>query len=356
MEGHRVTLSRFLAAEAHDDGDAGGALRALILNVAAACGQIADKIRDGAPGSVTGSTAAKNSPGETQQSFDLIANDIFLKIDAAAGGVAAMISKEMEAPVLPAPGSLGGKYLLAFDPLDGPSNFDVNVAVGSIFSILRAATPRSDGAAAEFLQPGSRQICAGYAIYGPSTMLVLTLGRGVHGFTLDPKRGDFFLTHPTLSIPATTAEFAINASNSRFWEPAVRRYIDECLAGTAGARGKDFDMRWVASLVAAIHRILIRGGVFLYPRDRKDPAKPGRLRLLYEANPISFIVEQAGGRSISGSERILDIAPSAPHQRIGLIFGAREEVDRIEAYYRDQDVRSEDTPLFAHRGLFRTSA
>jgi fructose-1,6-bisphosphatase I / sedoheptulose-1,7-bisphosphatase len=221
---------------------------------------------------------------------------------------------------------------------------------------LRAETIEDVDVATGFLQPGCRQVCAGYAIYGPATMLVLTLGAGVHGFTLEPQLGMFFLTHSSLQIPPSASEFAINVSNCRFWEAPVKRYIDECLAGKAGPRGKDFNMRWIASLVAEVHRILMRGGVFLYPRDRKDPTKPGRLRLLYEANPVSFIVEQAGGRSISGSDRILDITPSEVHQRIGLIFGAAEEVDRIAAYHREQRVPQEDAPLFASRGLFRTSA
>jgi fructose-1,6-bisphosphatase I/sedoheptulose-1,7-bisphosphatase len=245
---------------------------------------------------------------------------------------------------------------LVFDPLDGSSNIDVNVSIGSIFSILRAETTGNVDLTEAFLQPGCRQVCAGYAIYGPATMLVLTLGAGVFGFTLEPQLGMFFLTHPSLRIPSSAGEFAINVSNCRFWEAPVKRYIDECLAGKAGPRGKDFNMRWIASLVAEVHRILMRGGVFLYPRDRKDPTKSARLRLLYEANPVSFIVEQAGGRSISGSDRILDIMPSELHQRIGLVFGAAEEVDRIAAYHREQCLPQEDAPLFASRGLFRTSA
>ncbi len=355
MQTERMTLSRFLAADAHYHGDATGELSALILDVAKACRQIAERIRVGALGGATGSAASKNSQGETQQTLDLIANDIFLHTNESGGRVAAMVSEEMDAPLV-STSDQAGNYLLAFDPLDGSSNIDVNVAVGSIFSVLRAQRPPADISETDFLQPGLHQVCAGYAIYGPATMLVVTLGRGVHGFTLEPQLGSFILTHPSMTIPPMASEFAINASNSRFWEPAVRRYIDECLAGAAGPRGRDFNMRWVASLVAEIHRILMRGGVFLYPRDRKDPAKPGRLRLLYEANPISFIVEQAGGRSISDFARILDVVPSALHQRIGLIFGAKDEVDRLEAYHRDQRMPQEDAPLFGSRGLFRTSA
>ena len=200
------------------------------------------------------------------------------------------------------------------------------MSVGSIFSVLRAATPGEDAKPEDFLQPGTQQVCAGYAIYGPSTMLVLTLGTGTHAFTLDPQLGEWVLSHPNLTIPAKTREFAINASNSRFWEPAVKRYVDECLAGQTGPRGADFNMRWIASLVAETHRILMRGGVFMYPRDNKDPAKHGRLRLLYEANPISMLVEQAGGQASTGRKRMLEVQPEALHQRIGFIFGSSEEV------------------------------
>lgn len=210
----------------------------------------------------------------------------------------------------------------------------------------------SDPSAADFLQPGSAQVCAGYAIYGPATMLVLSTGRGVNGFTLDREIGEFMLTHPDLRVPETTSEFAINASNSRHWEPAVRRYVNECLAGQSGARGKDFNMRWIASLVAETHRILMRGGVFMYPRDRKDPAKPGRLRLLYEANPIGYLIEQAGGRASTGHGPILDVVPESLHQRVSFVFGARSEVERIERYHRDHNEFELDVPLFAARGLF----
>jgi len=356
MAADRLTLSRFLATEARYHGDATGELSALILDVAAACRQIAAKVRHGALGGAIGSAATKNSQGEIQQTLDVVANDLFLRANETGGRVAGMVSEEMEAPFTIACDQTRAKYLLVFDPLDGSSNIDVNVAIGSIFSILRAGVPDAGDATAEFLQPGSHQVCAGYAIYGPATMLVLSLGRGVHGFTLEPQLGILFLTHPSMTIPAAASEFAINVSNSRFWEPAVTRYIDECLAGKAGPRGKDFNMRWIASLVAEVHRILTRGGVFLYPRDRKDPAKPGRLRLLYEANPVSFLVEQAGGRSVCGHERILGVQPTGLHQRIGLIFGAREEVERIEAYHRDHRPPREDAPLFGSRGLFRTTA
>jgi fructose-1,6-bisphosphatase I/sedoheptulose-1,7-bisphosphatase len=272
--------------------------------------------------------------------------------------LAGMASEELEAPAQIPAGQPRGKYLLVFDPLDGSSNIDVNVSVGSIFSILRApadvVASGREVTAEDFLQPGTAQLAAGYAIYGPTTMLVLTLGDGVAGFTLDPTLGEFMLTHPRLQVPAQTQEFAINASNSRFWEPPVRRYVDECLAGRTGPRGKDFNMRWIASLVAEAHRILMRGGVFLYPRDTKDPAKPGRLRLLYEANPIGMIIEQAGGRASTGRDPMLGVRPAGLHQRIGLIFGSREEVERIERYHHEPvPLVSDDNPLFGTRSLFR---
>jgi fructose-1,6-bisphosphatase I / sedoheptulose-1,7-bisphosphatase len=356
MVAERMTLSRFLAAHAQDHGDESGELSAIVLDAATACRQIAETARDGVLGESPGPSATFNSQGERQAPLDIVANDIFLRANEASGRVAAMVSEEMETPFVVGAEGGKGKYLLVFDPLDGSSNIDVNVSIGSIFSVLRADPTGDADLTTAFLQPGCRQVCAGYAIYGPATMLVFTLGAGVHGFTLEPDLGIFFLTHPSLTIPSSGSEFAINVSNCRFWEAPVKRYIDECIAGKAGPRGKDFNMRWIASLVAEVHRILTRGGVFLYPRDRKDPTKPGRLRLLYEANPVSFIVEQAGGRSISGIDRILDIMPSELHQRIGLIFGAAEEVDRIAAYHREQRLPQEDAPLFASRGLFRTSA
>src|SRR5437763_1231621 len=242
-----------------------------------------------------------------------------------------MLSEERETPYSIPTEYPRGKYLLLFDPLDGSSNIDVNVSVGCIFSVLRCPEGVCEPTEKDFLQPGATQVCAGYAIYGPATMLVLTTGCGVNGFTLDREIGEFMLTHPNLRIPEETSEFAINASNSRYWEPAIKRYVNECLAGKSGPRARDFNMRWIASLVAETHRILMRGGVFLYPRDTKPPVKAGRLRLLYEANPIAFIVEQAGGRASTGMGRVLETTPEALHQRIGFIFGSRAEVERIEA-------------------------
>jgi fructose-1,6-bisphosphatase I/sedoheptulose-1,7-bisphosphatase len=293
--------------------------------------------------------------GEQQMKLDVLSNEMFVHMNEWGGHLAGMASEEMEQPYSIPSQYPRGKYLLLFDPLDGSSNIDVNVSVGSIFSVLRAPEGAVSGELAEshFLQRGCEQVAAGYAIYGPATMLILTVGDGVAGFTLDPVLGEFMLTHPDLRVPAETQEFAINASNRRFWEPPIQRYVDECLAGREGVRGKDFNTRWIASLVAEAHRILLRGGVFLYPRDNKEPARAGRLRLLYEANPIGFIVEQAGGRASTGRQPVLGVEPGSLHQRVGFVFGSKSEVERIERYHAEPNVRDIATPLFAERTLFR---
>jgi len=350
----RRTLTEYLIDHRRRNPEATGELNALILQVAQACKAISRAVAHGALADVLGSRDSTIVQGEEQKKLDVLADEIFLRATHWGGELAGMVSEENEAPI-PLPASdQRGKYLLAFDPLDGSSNIDVNVAVGSIFSILRAATPGEDAAAADFLQPGTRQVAAGYAIYGPSTTLVLSVGSGVAGFTLDPIIGEFYLTHPDIRVPGTTREFAINASNSRFWEQPVRRYVDECLAGRTGPRGVDFNMRWIASLVAETHRILMRGGVFLYPRDRKDPAKPGRLRLLYECNPIGFLIEQAGGRASTGVRPVLEVQPESLHQRVGFVFGSKEEVERIERYHSEPVIggQQDELPLFHGRSLF----
>jgi fructose-1,6-bisphosphatase len=263
----------------------------------------------------------------------------------------------MDAP-RPAPAGARGEHLLVFDPLDGSSNLDVNVTVGTIFSILRRPPGGGEAGEAAFLQPGTRQVCAGYALYGPATMLVLTTGRGAHGFTLDPAAGEFVLTHPDLRVPAETREFAINAANERFWEPPVRRWVEECRAGRAGSRGQDFNMRWVASMVADVHRILVRGGVFLYPRDTKEPRRAGRLRLLYEASPMAMIVEQAGGLASTGREPLLELVPRSLHERVPVILGSRSEVERLVSYHVEHDRgadRPYTSPLFNVRSVLRES-
>ncbi len=352
----RTTLVQFLIEERRRHPGASGELNRLVVDVALACKAIANRVAGGALGGALGSADEVNVQGETQQKLDVLANDYFLRATEWSGYVAGMVSEELAEPYRIPDCFPRGKYLLVFDPLDGSSNIDVNVSVGSIFSILRAPNPGAEPAREDFLQQGTEQVCAGYAIYGPSTMIVLSMGTGVHAFTLDPSLGEFFLTRESIKIPTTTGEFAINASNQRFWEPAVQQYVSECLAGRSGPRGKDFNMRWVASLVAETHRILTRGGVFLYPRDSKEPAKAGRLRLLYEANPMAFLIEQAGGSASTGRGRVLDVVPTDIHQRISLVFGASEEVARVASYH-DQPYEPPTTlPLYGTRGLFREVA
>jgi len=358
----RTTLTQYLIEERRRFPDSKGEFNALILDVALACKAIARAVAMGELGGLYGDHAAQeggavNVQGETQKKLDVLSNDLFIRVNEWAGHLAGMASEEMTDPYQ-IPGKYPrGKYLLVFDPLDGSSNIDVNVSVGSIFSILRAPQDAIDSGRdlveADFLQAGATQLAAGYALYGPTTMLVLTVGNGVSAFTLEPNLGEFMLTHPKLQVPVDTQEFAINASNSRFWEPPIKRYVDECLAGKSGERGKDFNMRWIASMVAEAHRILMRGGVFMYPRDTKDLSKPGRLRLLYEANPIGMIMEQAGGRASTGREPMLSVTPTGLHQRIGLVFGSKNEVERIERYHREPVPREIDNPLFAERTLFR---
>ena len=365
---HRRTLTQFLIEERRRFPSASGDFNALILDVAIACKAIARAVAFGELAGVMGNHAAEeggsvNVQGETQKKLDVLSNEVFIRRTEWAGNLAGMASEEMDLPYQ-IPGQYPrGKYMLVFDPLDGSSNIDVNVSVGSIFSVLRAPQdldemPRDqqrDVTEADFFQSGAKQVAAGYALYGPTTMLVLTVGDGVNGFTLDPTLGEFMLTHPHIQIPVDTHEFAINASNARFWEAPVKRYVDECLAGKPGPRAKDFNMRWIASMVAEAHRILMRGGVFLYPRDTKDATKPGRLRLLYEANPIGMIMEQAGGRASTGEVPMLGVQPTSLHQRIGLVFGSKNEVERIERYHADPVKHELDNPLFAERSLFRDS-
>ncbi|WP_278263896.1 class 1 fructose-bisphosphatase [Nocardia sp. AG03] len=329
----RPTLAQVLTDAGHPESSD---LHALIIDIAGACRDIARHVAVAPLTGVLGGAGAVNVQGEQQQRLDVVANEIFLRANEAGGRLAGMVSEELD-ELFPIPrGVLRGRYLLAFDPLDGSSNIAVNVGVGSIFSILPAPGVGAAATTADFLRPGLDQVAAGYALYGPSTQLVLTVGSGVHAFTLDPETVEFRLTARDLRVPATTAEYAINASNHRFWEPPVRRYIDDCVAGASGPRGKDFNTRWVASLVVEAHRILTRGGVFLYPRDTKDPAKPGRLRLLYEAAPIALLIERAGGLASTGHERVLEITPTALHQRVPLVFGAREEVERVERSHAEE--------------------
>ncbi|HKK14367.1 MAG TPA: class 1 fructose-bisphosphatase [Gammaproteobacteria bacterium] len=334
---HRKTLGQFILEEQRRVPDATGDFSSLLGDLLTACKKIACAVNKGGLIGVLGSAETENVQGETQKKLDVISNDVMVQSLDWTGHLAAMASEEMDDPLSIPREYPRGKYLLLFDPLDGSSNIDVNLSVGTIFSVLRCPQNVSDPGVEDFLQPGTRQVCAGYAIYGPATMLVLTTGQGVNGFTLDRSIGEFILTHPDMTIPRQTREFAINMSNQRFWEPPVGRYVQECLQGGDGPRGENFNMRWIASMVAEVHRILTRGGIFMYPRDSRDSSRHGKLRLMYEANPMSFIVEQAGGAGTTGRERILSLTPEGLHQRVPVFLGSREEVERITEYHWDFD-------------------
>lgn len=350
----RKTLTRYTIEQEHRHQDTSGDFSGLLNAIATGVKIIANQVNKGALVGALGSVDAENVQGEVQKRLDVISNEVLLSETEWGGHLAAMASEEMTDFYSIPTQYRRGKYLLVFDPLDGSSNIDVNISVGTIFSVLRSPNPGGEPGAEDFLQPGVEQVCAGFALYGPATMLVLTTGDGVDGFTLDRDIGAFVLTHPQLRIPESTGEFAINASNERFWEPPVKRYVAECLAGRTGPRGRDFNMRWVASLVAEAYRILTRGGVFLYPADTKDPNKPGRLRLMYECNPIAFIIEQADGVATTGRERVLDVRPASLHQRVPLIFGSRKEVERIGRYHeRPVESWDPDFSLFNTRSLFK---
>jgi fructose-1,6-bisphosphatase I len=331
----RISLTQYLVEQQREHGRIQGELRLLIEVVARACKRIAIAVNKGALGDVLGSTDQSNVQGEIVKKLDLIANEVLIEANEWGGHLAAMASEEMDSIHVVPNRYPQGEYLLLFDPLDGSSNIDVNVSIGTIFSVLRKVGHARGVAEEDFLQPGKQQAAAGYCVYGPQTTLVLTLGNGVAMFTLDRETGSWVLTATDVRIPEETKEFAINMSNQRHWAPPVRRYIGECLQGREGPRGKDFNMRWVASMVADVHRILSRGGVFLYPWDQREPDTPGKLRLMYEANPMAFIVEQAGGQATDGHERILDIVPGKLHQRVSVMLGSAAEVRRVTGYHRE---------------------
>ena len=330
-----LTLTQFIIEEQRRHAHATGELTLLLNDVVSACKRIAHQVNKGALLGTMGSLESENVQGEVQKELDVITNDIFIASVEWSGHLAGMASEEMQDPYAIPSRYPTGKYLILFDPLDGSSNVNINISVGTIFSILRAPEGVTQARVEDFLQPGTQQVCAGYALYGSSTMFVLTTGHGVNGFTLDREVGEFYLTHPNMQIPADTHEFAVNTSNQRHWEAPVQRYVQECLLGKEGPRGRDFNMRWVASMVAEVHRILIRGGVFMYPLDSKLKGQGGKLRLLYEANPMSFIVEQAGGASSTGRSRILDLTPEALHQRVPVILGSKNEVERVVSYHKE---------------------
>jgi fructose-1,6-bisphosphatase I len=330
-----VSLTRFLIEEQRSRGQLAPDLRLLIEVVARACKAISLAVGKGALGGVLGNAGSTNVQGEAQKKLDVLSNEILLEANEWGGHLAALASEEMDDPHLIPHRYPKGNYLLVFDPLDGSSNIDVNISVGTIFSVLRCPEGVTEPNAGHFLQPGTEQVAAGYTVYGPSTVLVLTLGDGVHQFTLDRELGSFVLTQRGLRIPEDTSEFAINASNQRHWEAPVQRYVEEMLAGKSGPRGRDFNMRWVASMVGDVHRIMTRGGIFMYPLDAKTRDQGGKLRLLYEANPMAMLVEQAGGAASDGHQRLLERQPRALHERVPVFLGSRNEVERVTAYHRD---------------------
>jgi fructose-1,6-bisphosphatase I len=331
----RISLTRFLVEEQRLNNSIPAELRLLIEVVARACKTISHAVGKGALGEVLGTAHTENVQGEVQKKLDILSNEILLEANEWGGHLAAMASEEMET-IHPIPNRYPqGEYMLLFDPLDGSSNIDVNVSIGTIFSVLKA--PEGMGAPTEqdFLQKGSQQVAAGYAIYGPQTMLIFTTGNGVNCFTLDREMGAWVLTERNIQIPVDTQEFAINMSNVRHWYPPVTRYVDEMLAGKTGPLNKNYNMRWIASMVADVHRILHRGGIFMYPADKREPDKAGKLRLMYEANPMSMIVEQAGGASTDGKQRMLDVQPTSLHQRVAVFLGSKNEVELVTRYHAE---------------------
>ena len=329
-----VSLSRYLVEQQRAKGNIPPELRLLLEVVARACKSISHAVNKGALGGVLGTASTENVQGEVQKKLDIIANEVLIEANEWGGHLAAMASEEMDSIYAVPNRYPQGEYLLLFDPLDGSSNIDVNVSIGTIFSVLKKPDGNVAVQESDFLQAGSTQVAAGYCVYGPQTTLVMTVGDGVAMFTLDREQGSFVLTHEHVQIPADTKEFAINMSNMRHWDEPVKHYIDECLAGKSGPRGKDFNMRWVASMVADVHRILTRGGVFMYPWDKREPDKPGKLRLMYEANPMSWLVEQAGGAATNGEQRILDIQPTQLHQRVSVFLGSKNEVDHVTELHK----------------------
>ncbi|MBA4329742.1 MAG: class 1 fructose-bisphosphatase [Polaromonas sp.] len=329
----KISLTRYLVEQQRIDGHIPSQLRLLLEVVARACKGISQAVNKGALGSVMGSAESENVQGEIQKKLDIIANEVLIEANEWGGHLAGMASEEMEGIYVVPNRYPQGEYLLLFDPLDGSSNIDINVSIGTIFSVLKMPEGDRGVDESDFLQPGRQQVAAGYCIYGPQTTLVLTVGDGVAMFTLDREQGSFVLIEENVQIPADTKEFAINMSNMRHWDEPVKRYVDELLAGKDGPRGKDFNMRWVAAMVADVHRILCRGGIFMYPWDKREPEKAGKLRLMYEANPMSWLIEQAGGAATNGKQRILDIQPTKLHERVSVILGSKNEVERVTSYH-----------------------
>jgi fructose-1,6-bisphosphatase I len=333
----KISLTRYLVEQQRVDGHIPGDLRLLLEVVARSCKSISQAVNKGDLGGILGAADTENVQGEMQKQLDIIANEVLIEANEWGGHLAAMASEEMDSIYVVPNRYPQGEYLLMFDPLDGSSNIDVNVTIGTIFSVLKKPNDKPDViepvSEQDFLQPGTQQVAAGYCVYGPQTTLVLTVGDGVAMFTLDREQGSFVLIKEHVQIPADTKEFAINMSNMRHWAEPVKRYVDECLAGKEGPRGKDFNMRWIASMVADVHRILTRGGIFMYPWDKREPEKAGKLRLMYEANPMAWLVEQAGGAATNGRQRILEIQPTKLHERVSVILGSKNEVERVTSYH-----------------------
>jgi fructose-1,6-bisphosphatase I len=338
---NRISLTRYLVEQQRVDGRIPGDLRLLLEVVARACKRISQAVNKGDLGEVMGTADTENVQGEVQKKLDIIANEVLIEANEWGGHLAAMASEEMDSIYVVPNRFPQGEYLLMFDPLDGSSNIDVNVSIGTIFSVLKKGnddpTTIEPVNEQDFLQPGLQQVAAGYCVYGPQTTLVLTVGDGVAMFTLDREQGSFVLTKENVQVPPDTKEFAINMSNMRHWDAPIKRYVDECLAGKEGPRGKDFNMRWVASMVADVHRILTRGGIFMYPWDKREPEKAGKLRLMYEANPMGWLIEQAGGAATNGRQRIVEIQPEKLHQRVAVVLGSRNEVERVTRYHLEAD-------------------
>ena len=325
-----INFKQYLASARPGGSSIPHGLQELLTAVVNTCSTLSHEVAQGALIGLLGSAGTGNVQGEVQQKLDIIANDLLIDGVKDCKSLAGLASEEMELPV-PVQGT--GDYLLLFDPLDGSSNIDVNVSIGTIFSVLQKQDPTAPLQISDFLLSGRHQVAAGYVVYGPQTTMALTLGDGVVMFTLNKVTGEFLLIKDSVTISHSTKEFAINMSNMRHWADPVRRYVEECLAGVSGSRDKDFNMRWIASMVADVHRVLSRGGVFMYPWDQREPHKPGKLRLMYEANPMSFLVEQAGGASTNGTELIMDLQPTDLHERVSVMLGSKEEIDRIQHYH-----------------------
>ncbi len=328
-----MKLKQFLLHEKRAGVDLPYDLIELIHEVSITCKEIAATVGRGELSGVLGVAGSENIQGETQKELDIITNDIMVNHMGLSGLVAGMGSEEVDDPIT-VPPKERGEYLLMFDPLDGSSNIDVNISVGTIFSVLKAPLGcKAEPDLKDFFQKGIEQKAAGFVVYGPATVLVLTTGQGVNMFTLDNAIGEFVLTTEGCKIPEDTTEYAINMANKRFWEEPMLHYIEDCLAGENGPLGKRYNMRWVASMVAEVFRILVRGGIFMYPFDNRDPSKAGKLRLMYEANPMSFIIEQAGGMSSTGRQRIMDVNVNDLHQRVPVILGSKNEVEKVVEYH-----------------------